>query len=63
LEWRGLQSLDLARAGRLVAGAQSVRPGEPQAYGQRITDGCQTFDDVVPELNDLAQTMGPKRQK
>ncbi len=32
----------------LVAGAQTVVPGQPLVYGQSITDGCLAFDETVP---------------
>ncbi len=47
----------------LVAGAQSVVPGQALAYGQSITDGCLAFDDTAPVLQDLAQAVRSRRQK
>lgn len=47
----------------LVAGAQSVKPGQPLTYGQSITDGCLAFDNVVPVLDDLAQAVRSRCQK
>ncbi|MBK6296474.1 MAG: 3-deoxy-7-phosphoheptulonate synthase [Rhodoferax sp.] len=38
----------------LVAGAQTVVPGQPLVYGQSITDGCLAFDETVPVLEALA---------
>ncbi|MFZ1609023.1 MAG: 3-deoxy-7-phosphoheptulonate synthase [Rhodoferax sp.] len=46
----------------LVAGIQSVKPGQPLTYGQSITDACLAFDDVVPVLEDLAQAVRQRRQ-
>ncbi|MBK7314819.1 3-deoxy-7-phosphoheptulonate synthase [Candidatus Aalborgicola defluviihabitans] len=46
----------------LVAGTQSVKPGQPLTYGQSITDACLAFDDVVPVLEDLAQAVRQRRQ-
>ena len=45
----------------LVAGAQSVKPGQVLTYGQSITDGCLAFDDTVPVLEDLAQAVRSRR--
>lgn len=45
----------------LVAGSQSVVPGQPLTYGQSITDACLAFDDVVPVLQDLAQAVRARR--
>ena len=46
----------------LVAGTQSVKPGQPLTYGQSNTDACLAFDDVVPVLEDLAQAVRQRRQ-
>ena len=45
----------------LVAGAQSVVPGQALVYGQSITDGCLAFNDVVPVLDGLAQAVRARR--
>jgi 3-deoxy-7-phosphoheptulonate synthase len=45
----------------LVAGAQSVQPGQALTYGQSITDGCLAFDDTVPVLEDLARAVRTRR--
>ena len=45
----------------LVAGSQSVVPGQPLVYGQSITDGCLAFDDVVPVLEDLGVAVRRRR--
>lgn len=45
----------------LVAGAQTVVPGQALVYGQSITDGCLAFDDVVPVLDGLAQAVRARR--
>ena len=38
----------------VVAGSQTMVPGQPLVYGQSITDGCLAFDDTVPVLEELA---------
>jgi 3-deoxy-7-phosphoheptulonate synthase len=38
----------------LVAGAQSLIPGEPLAYGQSITDGCIDWEETHKLLTELA---------
>jgi len=45
----------------LVAGAQSVQPGQALTYGQSITDGCLAFDDTVSVLEDLARAVRTRR--
>jgi 3-deoxy-7-phosphoheptulonate synthase len=45
----------------LVAGSQSVVPGQALTYGQSITDGCIAFEDTVPVLKMLAQAVGARR--
>jgi len=45
----------------LVAGAQSVVPGQPLVYGQSITDGCLAFEQVVPVLEELAAAVRVRR--
>ena len=45
----------------LVAGAQSVVPGQPLRYGQSITDGCLSLEDTVPVLEELAQAVRQRR--
>ena len=38
----------------VVAGSQTMVPGQPLVYGQSITDGCLAFVDTVPVLEELA---------
>jgi 3-deoxy-7-phosphoheptulonate synthase len=45
----------------LVAGAQTVVPGQALTYGQSITDGCIAFADTVPLLRQLAQAVEARR--
>ena len=45
----------------LVAGAQTVVPGQPLTYGQSITDGCIAFSDTVPVLQMLAGAVQGRR--
>ena len=44
----------------LVAGRQDVRPAEPLAYGQSITDGCIDWETTVPVLNLLADAVAAR---
>jgi 3-deoxy-7-phosphoheptulonate synthase len=45
----------------LVAGSQTVVPGQALTYGQSITDGCIAFADTVPVLRQLAQAVEARR--
>jgi 3-deoxy-7-phosphoheptulonate synthase len=45
----------------LVAGSQTVVPGQALTYGQSITDGCIAFADTVPVLRLLAQAVQARR--
>ena len=48
----------------LVAGSQSLSPGQALTYGQSITDGCVGWDDTVTMLDRLAEavdTRGARR--
>jgi 3-deoxy-7-phosphoheptulonate synthase len=45
----------------LVAGTQSVVPGQPLAYGQSITDGCLSLAETVPVLESLAAAVRQRR--
>src|SRR5262245_40923897 len=47
----------------LVGGRQDVRPGEPLAYGQSVTDACLSWDDTLPVLDDLAKAVRARREK
>ena len=46
----------------LVAGNQSVVPGQPPVYGQSITDACLSLEDTVPVLELLAAAVRARRQ-
>ena len=46
----------------LVAGNQSVAPGQPLVYGQSITDACLSLEDTVPVLELLAAAVRARRQ-
>ncbi|HEX3134060.1 MAG TPA: 3-deoxy-7-phosphoheptulonate synthase, partial [Planctomycetota bacterium] len=41
----------------LVGGRQNLKPGQPLAYGQSITDACLAWDDTVPCLRRLAEAV------
>ena len=45
----------------LVAGAQTVVPGQALTYGQSITDGCIAFEDTVQVLQMLARAVEARR--
>jgi 3-deoxy-7-phosphoheptulonate synthase len=45
----------------LVAGAQKHESGKPLTYGQSITDGCISFDETVPVLENLAAAVAQRR--
>jgi 3-deoxy-7-phosphoheptulonate synthase len=45
----------------LQAGRQDLVPGKPLAYGQSITDACIGFDDSVPLLERLAESVQRRR--
>jgi 3-deoxy-7-phosphoheptulonate synthase len=47
----------------LVSGRQDVRPGQPLAYGQSVTDACLGWDDTLPVLDDLAKAVRARRVK
>jgi len=46
----------------LFAGSQSMTPGQSLRYGQSITDGCLSFDDMVPVLDELAIAVQKRRR-
>ncbi|WP_417674543.1 3-deoxy-7-phosphoheptulonate synthase [Pseudodonghicola sp.] len=46
----------------LVAGAQTLVPGEPLTYGQSITDGCLGWEETVAVLEDLADAAASRRR-
>jgi 3-deoxy-7-phosphoheptulonate synthase len=41
----------------LIGGRQELKPGQPLAYGQSITDACLSFDETLPILQHLSDTM------
>ncbi len=45
----------------LEAGRQDLVPGKPLAYGQSITDACIGFEDSVPLLESLADSVQRRR--
>ena len=45
----------------LVAGNQSLKPGQPLTYGQSITDACLSWEDSVPVLEQLADAVRRRR--
>ena len=45
----------------LQAGRQDLVPGKPLVYGQSITDACISFDDSVPLLERLAESVRRRR--
>ena len=45
----------------LQEGRQDLVPGKPLAYGQSITDPCIGFDDSVPLLERLAESVRRRR--
>ena len=45
----------------LQEGRQDLVPGKPLAYGQSITDACIGFDDSVPLLERLAESVRRRR--
>jgi 3-deoxy-7-phosphoheptulonate synthase len=45
----------------LQEGRQDLVPGKPLAYGQSITDACIGFDDSVPLLEGLAESVRRRR--
>jgi len=45
----------------LKEGRQDLTPGKPLAYGQSITDACIGFDDSVPLLDALADSVRRRR--
>ncbi len=46
----------------LVGGRQELRPPEPLAYGQSITDACLGWEDTVPVLETLAGAVEDRRR-
>jgi 3-deoxy-7-phosphoheptulonate synthase len=46
----------------LVAGQQSIVPGQPLVYGQSVTDGCMGWDESVAVLARLAQAVRKRRE-
>ena len=47
----------------LVAGSQSLTPGQPLVYGQSITDGCIGWDESVELLDTLAASARARRAR
>lgn len=45
----------------LVAGSQKIIEGQELVYGQSITDGCLSWEDTLPLLNDLAKAVQKRR--
>jgi 3-deoxy-7-phosphoheptulonate synthase len=45
----------------LVAGSQKIIDGQELVYGQSITDGCLSWEDTLPLLNDLAKAVQKRR--
>ncbi len=45
----------------LIAGSQTHEPGRPLTHGQSITDGCLSFDETLPVLEQLAQAVAARR--
>ena len=45
----------------LVAGRQTLEPGQPLTYGQSITDGCLGWDATVRVLDELAAAVRARR--
>ena len=45
----------------LVAGQQSLVPGQPLVYGQSVTDGCIGWDVSAAVLERLAQAVRVRR--
>ena len=46
----------------LVAGAQSLTPGQPLTYGQSITDACIDWNQTYPLLKELAAATRTRRE-
>jgi 3-deoxy-7-phosphoheptulonate synthase len=46
----------------LVAGAQSLVPGQPLVYGQSITDGCIDWSETHTLLTELAAAVRARRK-
>jgi len=46
----------------LVAGAQSLVPGQPLVYGQSITDGCIDWEETHKLLTELAAAVRARRK-
>ncbi len=46
----------------LVAGHQPVRSDQPLTYGQSITDGCISWEDTEPLLDELAAAVVARRR-
>jgi 3-deoxy-7-phosphoheptulonate synthase len=44
-------------------GRQDASPGKPLCFGQSITDACISFDQTVPVLEGLAESVRARRQK
>lgn len=47
----------------LLSGRQDLMPNRPLAYGQSITDGCIGWEETVPVLEWLAQSVRQRRVK
>lgn len=45
----------------LVEGRQNVVAGQPLTYGQSITDACISWDDTLPLLSELAESVRKRR--
>jgi 3-deoxy-7-phosphoheptulonate synthase len=46
----------------LKGGRQDIVPGRPLVYGQSVTDACISWDDTVPVLDALAQSVRDRRR-
>ncbi len=46
----------------LKAGRQDVIDGQPLVYGQSITDACLAWEDTLPLLRNLAETVQKRRE-
>ncbi|MCH2108567.1 MAG: 3-deoxy-7-phosphoheptulonate synthase, partial [Polyangiaceae bacterium] len=45
----------------ITAGRQNAAPGKPLTYGQSITDACLGFEETVPVLEELAESIKARR--
>lgn len=46
----------------LLGGRQEVRHGQPLEYGKSITDACLSWDETVPALRTLAESVRARRR-